>query len=98
MASIHPGRRLGVGQHGVNIPEQEGQPMTAQEEETPAFSAVSKMEDAVTAARDYANLLMRLDDDTFENAEAACAVKRIAEHLRDHVDEIENLRGDLFRL
>ena len=72
--------------------------MTAQEEETPAFSAVSKMEDAVTAARDYANLLMRLDDDTFENAEAACAVKRIAEHLRDHVDEIENLRGDLFRL
>jgi hypothetical protein len=63
-----------------------------------AFSAVTDMEGGVDAARDYANVILNLCEDTFKDAGCACAVVRIGEQLREHIAEIETYRGLLFRL
>jgi hypothetical protein len=63
-----------------------------------AFSAVTEMEDGVEAARDYANVILSLSEDTFKVADCACAVQRIGQQLRESIEEIENWRGLLFKL
>jgi hypothetical protein len=67
-------------------------------EGTAAWSAVFEMEGPVEAARDYVNVVLRLDEETFKDADCACVVQRIGEELREHIDKIRDLYGILFRL
>jgi hypothetical protein len=68
------------------------------ETRTEAFDLVCAMGDDLQAARDYINVIARLDEETFQDAESACAVQQVNRALRGHIDEIEDLRGILFRL